>query len=292
MPLNISLLKPAILKTLVYSDIFDYPLRLDELHRYLTISASIAELTEYINHSGDVESKEGYYFLAGRSAVVDIRRQRETASRKVFDRAMFYGRILGLLPFVRMVTLTGSLAMLNLSKNPDMDFMLVTAHGHVWTARAFAILFGRIARLFGDTICPNLIISERALEWPLHDLYSARELFQMIPITGYDVYLRLFSANTWIKSWLPNAQPKAFQVFKTSKVWKLGELPLCGIFGEKIEIWEMTRKIARFSRQAGFGAETVFTADVCQGNFHHHRKWTHDLYQERLAALGIEFSRN
>jgi hypothetical protein len=186
-----------------------------------------------------------------------------------------------------MVALTGSLAMLNLSKNPDMDFMLITAHGRVWTARAFAILFGKITRLFGDTICPNLIISERALEWPLHDLYSARELCQMIPVTGHDLYLRLFAANSWTKSLLPNARPKTSEFFKNSEVWKLGELPLWGTLGDKLETWEMTRKIRKFSVQAGFGAETIFTADVCQGNFHHHRKWTDEIYQERLSTLGV-----
>ncbi|NOT03939.1 MAG: hypothetical protein HOP27_05000 [Anaerolineales bacterium] len=284
MPLDISLLKPAVLKTLVYSDIFDYPLRLDELHRYLTISASVEELTEYLDRADCVESRDGYYFLAGRSELVDIRKQRETVSRKAFIRAMFYGRILGSLPFVRMVALTGSLAMLNLSKNPDMDFMLVTAHGHVWTARAFAILFGKITHLFGDTICPNLIISERALEWPLHDLYSARELCQMIPVTGHDLYLHLFAANTWTKSLLPNANPKTCQGHKTLN---RGEFILRGTLGREFETWEMTRKIARFSKQAGFGAETIFTADVCQGNFHHHRKWTDEIYQERLFALGF-----
>jgi len=68
----------------------------------------------------------------------------------------------------------------------------------------------------------------------------------------------------------------------------MGEIPLQGWLGNKIELWEMTRKIKKFSAQPGFGAETVFTADVCQGNFHHHRKWTHDLYQERISVLDIE----
>ena len=68
----------------------------------------------------------------------------------------------------------------------------------------------------------------------------------------------------------------------------MGEFFLRGTLGSKFENWEMTRKIARFSKQAGFGAETVFTADVCQGNFDHHRKWTDDVYRERLSALDIE----
>ena len=285
------LFENAILQTLVYSDIFDYPLTIDELHRFLVVPSSLDDVEQCMVMIKGISLKDGYYYLEGRSEIVELRQRRAAASRKVFKRAMFYGRILGALPFVRMVALTGSLAMLNLSKNPDMDFMLVAKHGRVWTARAFAILLGKIASLFGDTICPNLIVSERALEWPLHDLYSARELCQMIPVTGYDFYLRLFDVNSWTKSLLPNANPRTFEFFahrvlrRTSKMLKWGEIFLRGTLGDKLESWEMNRKIRKFSVQAGFGAETIFTADVCQGNFHHHRKWTHDVYHERLANI-------
>lgn len=292
------LLDNAILQTLAYSDIFDYPLTADELHRFLILSAEKCDLEQCAAKMKNISFKNGYYYLSGRDEIIELRKQRELVSNKTFKRAMFYGRILGALPFVRMVALTGSLAMLNLSKNPDMDFMLVAKHGRVWTARAFAILLGKVARLFGDTICPNLIISERSLEWPLHDLYSARELCQMIPIAGYDFYLRVFASNSWVKSFLPNVNPKTSEVSthrvlrETSEIGRVIEIPMRGRLGDKLETWEMTRKIRKFSAQAGFGAETVFTADVCQGNFHHHRKWTHDVYQERLFALGVEFNKN
>lgn len=285
-------LDTAILETLAYSDIFDYPLTADELHRFLVMSAERRDVEQCAAKGKNISFKDGYFYLAGRDEIVGLRRQREITSRKIFKRAMFYGRVLGALPFVRMVALTGSLAMLNLSKNPDMDFMLVTKHGRVWTARAFAVVLGKIARLFGDTICPNLIVSERALAWPLHDLYSARELCQMIPITGADFYLRLFAANPWVKSFFPNVHIKSSEVFKIPAIWRAAEIPLQGFLGDKFETWEMSRKIRKFSTQPGFGAETVFTADVCQGNFHHHRKWTDDVYQERLSALGLEFNKN
>ena len=278
-------LQNAIIETLAYSDIFDYPLKVDELRRFLVISASLHEVEQSAAEMKDISFRDGYYYLAGRDEIVELRKHREAASQKTFKRAMFYGRILGALPFVRMVALTGSLAMLNLSKNPDMDFMLVAKHGRVWTARAFAILLGKIARLFGDTICPNLIISERTLDWPLPDLYSAHELCQMIPIAGLDFYLRLFDANQWIKSFLPNANPKTSEVFATSKVWRAVEFPLQGSLGAKLESWEMSRKIKKFSAQPGFGEETVFTADICQGNFNHHRQWTQDAYQQRLIKI-------
>jgi hypothetical protein len=260
---------------------------MEELHRFLCVSASHVDIEHCMTIMKDLSFKDGYYYLAGRNEIVEQRKRREAVSRQVFNRAMFYGRILGTLPFVRMVALTGSLAMLNLSKDPDMDFMLVAKHGRVWTARAFAIGLGKIARLLGDTICPNLIVSERSLEWPLHDLYSARELCQMLPITGIDFYFRLFAANSWVESFLPNAYPETPKVSKTSEVWRAAEFPLQGVPGDKLETWEMKRKIRKFSAQPGFGPETVFTADVCQGNFNHHREWTYSLYQKRLSALGL-----
>ncbi len=185
--LNISPLERAILETLAYSDVFDYPLTLDELHRFLTFPATVTEIQECMLGMKNIAFANGYYFLAGRSEIVDIRKQREENSRKAFRRAMFYGRILGRLPFIRMVALTGSLAMLNLSKNRDMDYMLVAKPGRVWTARAFALLLARVTRLFGDVICPNVIVSENALEWNERNLYTAREFAQMIPING-EVY--------------------------------------------------------------------------------------------------------
>jgi len=163
--------------------------------------------------------------------------------------------------------------------------MLVTAPGRLWTARAFVLLFGRLTRLLGYTICPNLIVSQSSLEWHRQDLYSARELCQMIPINGQDVYQKLMQENEWVQEVLPNAMmelggssPKQ----QNSLLQKSLEFLLSGRLGDRFENWEMNRKVARFSKQAGFGEETIFNVEICQGNFDHHRQWTQDELQQRL----------
>jgi len=229
---------------------------------------------------------DGFYFLAGHHEFVDVRKQREIKSRALMPHALHYGRLLGSLPFVRMVALTGSLAVLNVSKNVDFDYMLVTVHGRVWIARAFALLFNRLTRLWGYTICPNVIVSEASLRWHQQDLYSARELCQMIPITGMGVYQKLMQVNEWVKEFLPNAR-QASEVSKTSEalVQKTLELPLRGRLGDRLENWERNRKIARFSKLDGFGEETVFNSDMCQGNFDHHRKWTQEQFDQKIMDI-------
>ena len=285
--LNMSPLERAILETLAYSDVFDYPLSLEELHRFLTISATKVEIQEQLVRMKDVSSAHGYYFLAGRSEIVDIRKRREENSRKAFRRAMFYGRILGSLPFIRMVALTGSLAMLNLSKNKDMDYMLVAKPGRVWTARAFTLLLARMTRLFGDVICPNVIVSENALEWTERNLYTAREFAQMIPVSGEDVLCCLRVVNRWTEDVLPNhvILSESKDLGGCNAIQLVLEFLLNSKLGDLFESWEMNRKIARFQKQAGYGVETNFSADVCQGNFDHHGLWTLKAYNERLESL-------
>ena len=286
-------LSRAALHTVAYADIFDYPMTASEIHRYLTgVSAPLVTVMRVLEENRLFTRIGDYFTLPGREEIVSIRARREAHSRKLLPRAIQYGRILGALPYVRMVALTGSLAVLNTSRDQDFDYMLVTAPGRVWTARAFALAINRLTRLQGHTLCPNLIISQRALEWPLHDLYSAREFCQMIMITGQEMYSRLMRANQWVESFLPNAfmdsgglppEPQK----RAPMLQSLFELPLRGVLGDRLETWEMNRKIERFTRQQGFGEETIFNADVCQGNFHHHRSWTYAALEERLAKFEL-----
>lgn len=254
------------------------------------VRASLEDVQEVLEKDNFLSCTDSYFTLPEREEIINLRKARDARSRGLLPIALKYGRILGSLPFVRMVALTGSLAVLNVSKNADFDYLLVTAKGRVWTARAFALVLNRFARLFGHTLCPNLILSESALAWPLHDLYSARELCQMLPITGLDVHQRLLAANPWAEEFLPNAYLECGSLLPQVRrqaiaLQSFGEFLLGGELGDRLEQWEMTRKIARFSQQPGFGDETIFTAEVCQGNFHHHRKWTHELFQQKLNDL-------
>lgn len=283
----------AVLETVAYSDVFEYPLRLEEIHRYLPLRTSLDELTAALERGmAALGHQGGYYFLNGRDSLISVRSAREATSRPAWKRAILFGRLLGSLPFIRMVALTGSLALLNAEESGDLDYMLVARPGRVWTARGFAVLLGRLTARFGSVLCPNLIVSENALAWGQRDLYSARELCQMVPITGASIYQGLRCINNWTEQLLPNAGgppplagfiPERHRFLQTAE-----ELPLSGSIGDRIESWEMGRKISRLSRQAGVGVETRFDAEVCQGNFQHHGTQTRQALRERLAQLGID----
>jgi hypothetical protein len=286
-------LEKSVLETLAYSDIFNYPLTIDELHRYLVLAATKEDVEQLVEQMDGVDSIDGYYFLSGREEIVKLRQARQLTSRRAYEQAVFYGRILNALPFVRMVAVTGSLSVMNLQAEGDIDYMLVTQPGRLWTARAFAVIFGRIMRPFGYTICVNLLVSENALKWPLHDLYSAREMSQMVPLTGWGTYRKLRLANAWTASILPNdgMAPPAFanppEEEQENPVPHFLERPLHGALGDWLE--DVLRKFQRrhISRRFGSGNESNFTNDVCQGNFHDHHQLTDQHFHERLVSLGL-----
>ena len=282
-------LTQAILHTVAYSDIFDYPLTAREIYRYLTgVKASLEEVVRAVGEENVVTRTGDYFTLPGREEIVNIRMQREAHSRELMSRAIQYGRILGTMPYIRMVALTGSLAVMNILGNHDFDYMLVTQPGRLWMARAFAVTFGRIMRPFGNRICVNLLLSENALDWHQHDLYSAREICQMIPVVGMDVYRRFRARNAWTESILPNSSlstPDLVQVSApsgTSVIQRLIEVPL---ESERLEQWAMKFQLHHIAQSWGTGYETVFSANVCQSNFHNHRKWTQEVFENKLSAL-------
>src|SRR5690348_2685822 len=90
-----SALARAILQTLHYADLFDFPLTLDEITRYLIGVAAAGPvvaraLAEDPTLQAAVESAEGFYFLAGRGELPAVRRGRDAVSVALWQRTRRY----------------------------------------------------------------------------------------------------------------------------------------------------------------------------------------------------------
>ena len=290
---NIEELQRAILHTLAYADVFDYPLSADEIQRYLTgVKAPLAEVEAALEQLSFAVGCDGpYYFLPGRGMIVATRKRRAEVASRLWPKAIRYGRLIASLPFVRMVTVTGSLSMDNTEDGKDIDYMLVTQGGYLWTCRAMTLVIARIARLEGVTLCPNYLVTENALELEDRSLYVARELAQMIPLSGMEVYERIRCLNSWMDDYLPNAQgaaqlPAGICPIKTPFLFqRLMVFILRALPTSLFERWEMRRKIARLSREQSASPEAKFTADVCKGHIDRHGQKTEYAIREKLERL-------
>jgi hypothetical protein len=295
MRLASSSIQRAILHTLAYADIFDYPLTTAEVHRYLTgIKASHREVSQAFKNADLWDSLViqvgDYFILRGRQAIIETRIRRKSVSRRLWPKAKFYGRILAALPFVRMVTVTGSLAMDNINDSGDIDYFIVTARGRLWACRAMSLLLVHIAGLVGVNLCPNYFVTEGALMLSDRSLYAAHELVQMIPLSGIEIYQEMRRLNTWADEYLPNAHgtPELISDIKRASGWQrplevlLNLLPI-----KSFEAWEMKRKVEKLARQQSFSPEAYFSAEVCKGHADRHGQSTEAAFYERLKGLGL-----
>jgi hypothetical protein len=252
--LMIDPLEQAILQTVVYADVFNYPLTLAEIERYLIgISASQAEVSGVIRKLqliGIIQDTDGFYTLAGREHLVGLRRQRSITAGKLWPSAVRFGSWIARLPFVRMVAVTGALAVNNVTPEADIDYLLVTEPGRLWISRLLVIFIVRWAASFGVRLCPNYIISTNALVFKEQDIYTAHDLAQMVPLAGWETYTRLRTVNQWTNNFLPNSQSypspaktqEAYQSIPQDRTYLLQrwlESILRLPWANKLEAWEM-----------------------------------------------------
>lgn len=292
----------AILRTVLYADVFNFPMTVEEIHHFLIAPTPIP--LQHIEHAlktspllhNALRVVGQYIVRADREEIIAVRQKREAASIRLWKQALTYGVWLARLPFVRMVAITGALAMRNAADNDDdLDFVLVTASGRVWTARAFAVLLVRLAKLCGVTICPNYVLAESALEQPRQDLFMAHEVTQMVPLYGFDIYRAMRARNAWVMDYLPNA-PSVFYsepeyrtrglwgLLKTAAEWCLRTPP-----GTLFERWEYRRKLRRFAPEMEKPNHAALLDEShVKGHFNDHGHPVLRKYYERLQAYQLE----
>ena len=284
----------SVFHTLAYADVFDYPLTAHEVYRYLAwANASFEDVTEVLTNTGVFSKIQNYYTLPGREQIVETRERRAQVAWRLWPKAARYGRLIAALPFVRMAAVTGSLAMDNTDEGKDIDYLIVTAPKHLWTCRALSLLVARLAKLEGVNLCPNYLITTKALALDEHSLYVAHELTQMIPLSGMEIYAEMRRLNDWTADYLPNAvtlpeMPEGIRPLeKRSVLQKVCELlfRLAFPFADWFEKWEMERKIVRLSREQSSSFESYFSADVCKGHIDKHRQKTENAVHEKLRRI-------
>jgi hypothetical protein len=205
--------------------------------------------------------------------------------------ARSYGGVIARLPFVRMIAVTGSLAVDNAEAGDDVDYLIVTAPGRLWLTRTLVMAVVRFAALRGVTLCPNYLISESALALPQRDVYTARELAQMAPVTGFDTYDRMLAANEWYTAFLPNVAPPAHGVESNdgrARSSGRAERVLGARVFDKVEGWLMRRKARELRVQAGENPETRFDESMCKGHMDAYQSRTATAVARRLRELGVE----
>ncbi len=194
-----------------------------------------------------------YRYTRGEYNYADSMSKIIASARKIF----IFERILYFLKFwpdIRMIGISGSVAMRNAPEDDDIDVFIVAAKKRLWTVRLICItvttLLGvrrlRRSNNIKNKICLNLFFEESEMALPTFKQteYGAHEVLQMKPVhvrgTTYYDFLKM---NRWVFEYFPNATSH-FEVVKLNSQNNNQEVPFAidgllagamGIFANIIE---------------------------------------------------------
>lgn len=234
-------LKNDVIETLHYFAFFSYAPTGEEIYLFLKRKTTPAQLLKDLEemeknkciykvrmgNPGKNNGKRGIYqrdlvhrYTLGEYSISALEMQKKIQiSHTKYQKIQRYIRVLKYIPQIKLVGLSGSVAMANAQEKDDVDIFIITAFQRLWTGRFIAVV---LAKLFGvhrsystsntkDKVCLNLFFDEGDLTLPLEKQteYGAHEVLQMKPlIQKEDIYQRLLGANAWAFKIFPNSKLK------------------------------------------------------------------------------------
>lgn len=302
-------LKKDILSTIIYYDILDYPMTAFEVWKYLGVykktdrsTVSLGEVMEELEGKElekHIENCRGFYTLRGRRELVARRIEKDKISSrkmKIIRRAVFWLRFV---PYVRMVAVTGTVAMKNAEGKSDLDLLIVLSHGRLFIGRtlvtALVHIMGkrRHAGKIADRVCLNCFLTGLSLESRLKDAFSASEYFFIRPLFGQKTFLQFKEENGWIGEFKNNFPQAAntslkalpengFSAWVRKRLEKIFNRKFFDLIEEGLEKWQ-TRRIAEDPRTGEAGS--IIMADREALIFFHraHGLKMEELFKKRLS---------
>ncbi len=130
-------MKRKILKTIKYFDFFAYQPTLEEIHTFLQAKISKNELKMELDR---LKYTPPQYSI-----------RRKISKRKLQNwRYRSYIKLLSLFPQIKLVGLSGSIAMMNANEDDDIDLFIITARNRLFTGRLVALVLAQLLGLRRD----------------------------------------------------------------------------------------------------------------------------------------------
>lgn len=202
----------GVIKTLAYFDLFDYPLTLHEIHRFLSVPAvndsETGHAVKRLEEEGIIFRHETFYSLQNDPGLATRRITANKLANHFLEEGLKSAHKISSFPFVKSIMISGSLSKGYADEYSDVDFFIVTTPGRLWIARTLLAVYKRLF-LFNSHkfFCINYFVDEQHLEISEHNMFTAIELGTLIPVYGYTHYQQLIASNSWIADFLPHFTP-------------------------------------------------------------------------------------
>ena len=248
----------GIVRTLLYFDIFSYPLTTDEIIRFhpqqfLQSSDALVAL-QVLTKKSILFRHDEYYSLNPEIVLVQKRKRGNELAQKSLKTAQKFSALISQFPFVRGIMLSGSISKDFMDEHSDIDYFIITQPGRLWLTRGLLALFKRVFLLNSHKFfCTNYLVDTQSLEIEEKNLYTAMEAATLIPVYGRELCNRFIDLNKWTKDHFPNLsrQRTAFIIEKDLAIKRFFEKVFSGRMGDGIDRWMMKLAILRWKRLYG-----------------------------------------
>src|SRR5690606_32186099 len=248
-------LEQSILRTLLYFDLFQYPLLPEEIFKFLGTNSiaphDVDQALDELRRAGRVHRYGTLYGLRADEGLAGRRLRGNQLAQRMSAFAHRRGRFIGAFPFVRAVMASGSFSKGYMDENSDLDFFVVTVPGRLWIARMLIAIYKRVFLLNNHKYCCcNYFITEDHLEIEEKNLFTATELATLVPVCGRSVYRRLMRANSWVSEYFPNFRVTVPDIpeVRSSLIKRSVEVALAGKAGEALTRFFRMLTLKRWQR--------------------------------------------
>ncbi len=225
-----------VLKTILYFDVFRYPITINEIVVFSKFSKKEINTTlEYLISEKIIFKIEEFYATTNNIDLIKKRVKGNVRAKKIIKKARKTSKFISQFPYVKGVFISGSLSKGYFEYDDDIDYFIITSPNRLWLARTLLILYKKVFLLNSKKyFCVNYFMSSDFLEVSEKNRFTATEFVTLIPMFGNGIYKKLQQKNGWVLDYFPN-----FNMNKESLVIKKN------IFNRSLEFL-LNKKIGDF----------------------------------------------
>lgn len=288
----------SILQTLVYFNIFSYPLSKKELHLFARESLTSTELDtalEKLLAQNIIYKINDFYLLENNPDWVNRRLKGNEKAKAVLKKAQKNARFISQFPFVNGVFISGSMSKGFLDEEGDVDYFIITKPNRLWVARTCLIAYKKIFLLNSRKyFCVNYFVDDDSLEIKEKNLFTATEIYTIMPMVNESLFKNFYSTNDWVSSFYPtmgkvhenNILPLKKNAFATFVQWLMK-----GNFGEFLDKRFMRMTLKRWNKKfktyTNEEFELLFRSERRVSKHHpsNYQKMVLETYQNKLESI-------
>ncbi len=207
-------MEESILQTLRYFARFRYPPSISEVHKFLTIATTEAEVSQSVRNleiTGVVTVQQDRVLLVNEQYEGFFVRKQDSIN--LLQHARSYLTNLEFIPTIELIGISGSMSMENGNGYDDIDLFIIAQKDTIWITRFMVLVYKKVLTLInphiGNKLCFNLFFADNGLEIEKskQDMYVGHELLQLrVFYNKKGMYHKLLHVNQWVYRLFPNAK--------------------------------------------------------------------------------------